>query len=762
MMKTGAAKAGLPKPGFQDRSKPSLTPSSSSTTATTMKTSRSYNMRSSDHRLNRLKRANSDDALTKPAAGAAASGFRMKKTVTTGAISDLAEARPRSTSGAQAAKRSGIPAPREIPSALTKGRTSLRDQLRTSSTKKIVSSASTSSLSALAKQTRGPTKSQDTEGLERGLLECQIKELLAEAKAKDLEISNLRAELQHFMVKPSTPSSSAPSKCVTDEEQRQVDEALLLVGELREKNGTFQNELAVLREDNQILNGKLLSLEAYIASTPSKPFVNGLPYSSLRTSVSSSSDMTKDSPSPDSSEFEKIPSCSESLHSGASGETGSIGAVMSSMGQNLSVQSLAEQIHKMEENQHSTAEELQATLQELADQQKMVQELTAENERLAEEKRLLQTSVQQQQECVEVLAQKNESLARRLQEQVQVQAQREEEICSQGPRLAELEQRYANLMESSHFEREKLVDIQQQLTGSLRSLEEEHQIAQGQVCCLREEMDRLQAQLDQELESVGQATLVAEEQRATAESLRLENSRLKVQVDIERQKIGEMKTIQNASDTAEVLSMLKAAHAERDRMEAELTTLREKLLHAQAETEHTRAALSMVEAKCQQVQEQAEEREQVLHNQISSVEEERILAENQVKDLKENIFELEDQVEQQRAVNCHTNQAALDMENLAKKLEDQKSEAERQLKVLTRKLKDEKEEWRRFQADLQTAVVVANDIKVEAQQELRALRRQLQEEQERNATLSADLEALQGVRLSTGATFDTKTAVEGH
>lgn len=46
-----------------------------------------------------LKRASSDDALTKPAQGAAASGSRMKKTVTTGAISDLAEARPRSLSG---------------------------------------------------------------------------------------------------------------------------------------------------------------------------------------------------------------------------------------------------------------------------------------------------------------------------------------------------------------------------------------------------------------------------------------------------------------------------------------------------------------------------------------------------------------------------------------------------------------------------------------------------------------------------------------
>lgn len=45
-----------------------------------------------------MKRASSDDALTKPALGAA-SGSRMKKTVTTGAISDLLEARPRSLSG---------------------------------------------------------------------------------------------------------------------------------------------------------------------------------------------------------------------------------------------------------------------------------------------------------------------------------------------------------------------------------------------------------------------------------------------------------------------------------------------------------------------------------------------------------------------------------------------------------------------------------------------------------------------------------------
>ncbi|XP_078122201.1 cytospin-B [Sander vitreus] len=765
MMKSGATKVGLPKLGLQDRAKQaSLAPSSSTTnsTSTAMKTSRSSNTLASDQRLSRMKRASSDDALTKPALGAAAFGSRMKKTVTMGAISDLAEARPRSLSGAQAAKKSGIPAPREIPSTITRDRISLRDQLRSSTTKRMVSSASTSSLSTLAKQTRSVTKSRgDADGQEKGLLECQVKELLAEAKAKDLEISNLRMELQRCKGKASTVSSSPSPNAVSWQEpaaggeQGQVAEALVLVGELREKNGKFQRELAALREENQALKEKLLCLEASPlsstnTSSPSKSLVNGLTQqdslpstaSPLKTSVSSSSDITKGSPSPDSSEFEKIPSRSESASSGVSGEAVVVGA----RGRDVSVQSLTEQIHKMEESHHSTAEELQATLQELADQQQVVQELTTENERLAEEKRLLQTSLQQQRERLEVRAQKNEALAGRLQEQAQAQAQREEELSSQGPRLAELEQRYAELVESSRFEREKLVDIQQQLTGSLRALEEEHQEAQGQARCLREEMDRLQAQLDRELQAGGQAAQAAEEQRATADTLRLENSRLKAQVDIERQKVGELKAMQSASDSTEMQNLLKTAHSEKDRLEVELTELRQEVLQAQAETEHVRSAMSKVEAKCQQVQERAERREQELSSRVTSLEEAGIHAENQVKELKETIFELEDQVEQQRAVNCHTNQAVLDMENLVKKLEEQKTEADRQLKVLGRQMKDEKEEWRRFQADLQTAVVVANDIKVEAQQELRTLRRQLQEEQDRSAKLTTDLEALQGVR----------------
>ncbi|XP_059913304.1 cytospin-B isoform X1 [Gadus macrocephalus] len=762
MLKGATTKVGLPKPGPQERARHASIPSSSTIPSSSLRTSRSSNTLASDLRLSRMKRASSDDALAKPALGAATS--RMRKTVTTGAISDLPEARPRTLTGATGNKKSGIPAPKELPTSITRDRVSLREHLKNSTAKKIVSSASTSSLSSIARHPRSTARARgDAESPDKGLLESQVKELQAEAKAKDNEINNLRMELQGFRGKApaASPTAETPGSDSSREESPehgpvQVSDVLVMVGELREKNAKFQKELAGLREENQTLKETLLGLE-----TSSKPMLNGLPSDSnasapgensppsagspLRSSLSSSADI-KDASSPDCSEFEKIPSHSTSACSSISSDATSVPAGNGAAGTGISVQSLTDQIYKMEESHHSTAEELQATLQELADQQQVVQELTAENERLAQDKRLLQSSLQQQRERVDLVAQKNEVLAGRLQEQAQAQAQREEELGSQAPRHAELEQRYGELVESSRFEREKLVDIQQQLTGSLRALEQEHQEAQAQARSLREERDGLQEQLELAAQVGDQAAKAAEGQRACGEGLRLDNSRLKAQVDIERQKVMEIKAMQSASDSTELQGLLKAAHEEKDRLEVELSELRQELLQAQGEAEHAKDTISKAESRCQQLQESAARREQELVSRVGALEEAGLQAENQVKELKETIFELDDQVEQQRAVHLHTNQTVLDMENHVRKLEEQKADAERQVKLLTRQSKEEKEEWRRFQADLQTAVVVANDIKVEAQQELRALRRQLQEEQHRSAKLSSDLEGLQGVR----------------
>lgn len=55
---------------------------------------------------------------------------------------------------------------------------------------------------------------------------------------------------------------------------------------------------------------------------------------------------------------------------------------------------------------------------------------------------------------------------------------------------------------------------------------------------------------------------------------------------------------------------------------------------------------------------------------------------------------------------------------------------------------EESAEWRQFQADLQTAVIIANDIKTEAQEEIGDLRRRLHEAQEKNEKMNKELEEL--------------------
>lgn len=74
--------------------------------------------------------------------------------------------------------------------------------------------------------------------------------------------------------------------------------------------------------------------------------------------------------------------------------------------------------------------------------------------------------------------------------------------------------------------------------------------------------------------------------------------------------------------------------------------------------------MSQVEAECQQVAERAMSREEELSGRVSALENGCRQADGQIKDLKETIFELEDQVEQQRAVHLHTNQTILDLESM--------------------------------------------------------------------------------------------------
>ncbi|NXK77016.1 CYTSB protein, partial [Amazona guildingii] len=743
-----------------------------STTSTGMKASKSSTSLAFESRLSKLKRASSDDMLTKPGVTAGPGVSRLKKTITTGAISELAESRLKPSTGAvSAAKRSGIPAPREIASSVSRERAILRGQ---ANTRKTQPSPTSSGTPTPTKHVRPTSKSkQENESGDKAVLESQVKELLAEAKTKDSEITKLRCELKKCREKGSLNAEGMGASNQNVETVSPVD-IDPLIRTLQEKNRTFQKELASLGEENRVLKEKLLYLENSSLSdtttssggnsslptpttqessfgSPSKnvsrgemderrQHVNGR---TLRNSGSSSSDVTKASLSPDASDFEHIadvpsrPTSSNSNHLKGSkcSTTGSSPNNIS----DLSVASLTEKIQKMEENHHSTAEELQATLQELSDQQQMVQELTTENEKLVEEKALLETSFHQHRDRAEQLSQENEKLMTLLQER-----SKNEESRAQEEKVLELEQKCAEVLEKAQFEREKLLNIQQQLTSSLRSLEREHQDAQQVIKSLREENEKLLKRLEVEQENNSTMTKTLEECKIALEGLKIENGSLKTQLESEKQKAAEINVMGCTTDNSEVQEMLKVARAEKDQLEAACTELKQELLKANSELKHSQGLLSKAENECGQLKELCDRQAEQLSRTSQKLQEKTSENEADIKNLKETIFELEDQVEQHRAIKLHNNQLISELESKAMKLEEQKQDTERQLKALTKQMKEDTEEWRRFQADLQTAVVVANDIKCEAQQELRLVKRKLQEEEEKSARLQKELDEIKG------------------
>ncbi|XP_075119841.1 cytospin-B isoform X4 [Leptodactylus fuscus] len=737
-----------------------------------MRTSRSTNSLAFESRLSKLKRASSDDMLTKPGGSTAITTSRLKKTVTTGGIAELSESRFRTNTGLSVTRRTGIPTPRELSTQIARERPTLRAQ--TPTTKKTLPSPSSPS-TPTPKTIRAPTKpKQENESNNKSVLELQVKELLAEAKTKDFEISKLQSELQKCKDKESS-GSEILNLLDTSVEMHlaQGSDPEILLKTLQDKNIAFQKELILLRQENKDLKEKLNCLEqsplsdtitsngtdsslvspstqgTSLGSKAKSSLVSGsenchLPGGEigLHISGSSSSDVTKASLSPDS-DFEHIADVPS--RPGSSGSIPCQGSKCSTSGSSpnnvsdLSVASLTERIHKMEENQHSTAEELQATLQELSDQNLMVQELTMESEKLVEEKSFLESSLQQQRQRADQLSQENEKLMALLQERSKTE---EAQVQS---KLVEMEKKYTELVEQSQFEREKLLNIQQQLTSSLRSLEKEHQEAQVMIKRLKEEVTKLQNLVDSERKEKNIVSKTVEDQKVIIDGLKMEMTSLKSQLDGERQRIPEITAVAaNNPENSSSQEVLKSVHMDKEHLELTCSELRQELLKANSEVKQLQCLLAKVETECHDLKELGDQREEQLKSANLKLQEKSSERETEIKDMKDTIFELEDQVEQHRAVKLHNNQIISDLENKVDKLEEQKQDLERQLKHFMKQMKEDAEEWKRFQADLQTAVVVANDIKCEAQQELRAVKRKLQEEEEKNAHLHRELEDMRG------------------
>ncbi|CAM9702247.1 unnamed protein product [Rangifer tarandus platyrhynchus] len=727
-----------------------------------------------------------------------------------------AENRPRTSTGTSSStKRSTSTGNKESSST----RERLRERTRLNQSKKLPSAGQGANDVASAKRSRSRTAAEcdvrmsksksDNQISDKAALEARVKDLLTLAKTKDVEILHLRSELRDMRAQLGISEDPLPEGDEKSEEKEvsaahpptDVESTLL---QLQEQNAAIREELNQLKNENRMLKDRLnalgFSLEqrldhseklfGYQSLSPEiapgnqsdgggtlASSVEGSAPGSVEDLLSqdegalmgrqhmdisnsldnlgsecsevcqplTSSDDALDAPS--SSESEGVPSLARS-RKGSSGNASEV-----------SVACLTERIHQMEENQHSTSEELQATLQELADLQQITQELNSENERLGEEKVILMESLCQQSDKLEHFSRQIEYF-RSLLDEHHVSYVIDEDVKS--GRYLELEQRYVDLAENTRFEREQLLGVQQHLSNTLKMAEQDNKEAQEMIGALKERSHHMERVV--ESEQKGKAALAAtlEEFKATVASDQIEMNRLKAQLENEKQKVAELYSIHNSGDKTDIQDLLESVRLDKEKAETLASSLQEDLAHTRNDANRLQDTIAKVEDEYRAFQEEAKKQIEDLNMTLEKLRSELEEKETERSDMKETIFELEDEVEQHRAVKLHDNLIISDLENTVKKLQDQKHDMEREIKTLHRRLREESAEWRQFQADLQTAVVIANDIKSEAQEEIGDLKRRLHEAQEKNEKLTKELEEIKSRKQEEerGRVYNYMNAVE--
>uniref|UniRef100_A0A1A8PD93 Cytospin-A n=1 Tax=Nothobranchius rachovii TaxID=451742 RepID=A0A1A8PD93_9TELE len=756
----------------------------------------------------------SDDLLAAMAGGnpaSSSSATKTRKAASTGSAGNL-ESKPKTTSGSVSKRTT---------STNSKEPNSSRDRLRTSRTsaaKKQLASGTGAADAASGKRSRSQIHVVESESRmcksksdgqisDKVALEAKVKDLLGLAKSKDVEILHLRSELRDMRAQLGLGGKPPPAQEEAGEEEKpqvsaitaaDVESTLIL---LQEQNQAIREELNLLKSENRMLKDRLnalgFSLEqrldgsdklfSYSSLSPdlvaSSAHSDGGCTGTLTSSVEgsapgsledlltgqqhggsadnldsessevyqavTSSDDALDAPSGASSSSES--ECAQSAERSRRGSSGNASEV--------SVACLTERIHQMEENQHSTSEELQATLQELADLQQITQELNGENERLGEEKVILMDSLCQQSDKLELYGRQIEYL-RSLLDEHHISYVLEEDIKS--GRYLELEQRYADLADNARFEREQLLGVQQHLSNTLKMAEQDNAEAQDMIRALKERNHQMERILESERQDRAALAAALEEYKAAMSNDQAELSRCRAQLEQERQRVAELYSLHTAGDKNDICQLLEGVRLGKEEAEAKAAAMQEQLEQAHVELNQLQETFSKLDREYrdfqEQVQQQMAEQERALEKQRVELQEK----DTEIADMKETIFELEDEVEQHRALKLHDNLIISDLENSVKKLQDQKHDMEKEIKTLHRRLREESMEWRQFQADLQTAVVIANDIKSEAQEEIGDLRRRLQEAQEKSEKLSKELDEVKSRKQEEerGRVYNYMNAVE--
>ncbi|KAJ9594516.1 hypothetical protein L9F63_014053, partial [Diploptera punctata] len=400
----------------------------------------------------------------------------------------------------------------------------------------------------------------------------------------------------------------------------------------------------------------------------------------------------------------------------------------------VSVACLQDRIMQMEETHYSTNEELQATLQELADLQVQLTELQADNERLAEEKSVLLESLCRQTEKLEDSRSKVDTLQELLLHR------------DQGESCTEREQKLVELLKGAQEEREALLLKQEDLTSQLTEMQQTAELQGQEASRLADRVRLLESTVDAthaERKQLDQELALAKEESS---SRSIEISRLTTLLDNARAKIEELEQAREVGDKTELDEMLDNARKEKDALESQVATLQEQLSRSQCEVARLKDQLSHIQEECKVVRNNAKSAVSDLEYQCSVVRQEKQQLATDLQVLQESVSELQVQcqchLEDKRQLKAVLSETQRHLGEVERRLAEQ----EQALAEEKRLRQEESSEWDQFQSDLLMTVRVANDFKTEAQQELEKLVMENKNLRDKLRSVEAQLEKMKATQ----------------
>ncbi|XP_017109616.2 cytospin-A isoform X2 [Drosophila bipectinata] len=372
----------------------------------------------------------------------------------------------------------------------------------------------------------------------------------------------------------------------------------------------------------------------------------------------------------------------------------------------ISVACLQDKIIQMEETHYSTNEELQATLQELADLQTQLTDTQTENERLTEEKDVLFQSLCRQTEKL------NES--RTQISTLQELLLRDTKQAATEVSASEREQKLLDLIKTSQEEREAVLLKQEEMGAELAELRQAREAGQQEQQRQRERIALLDSQLDAANAERRQGEAQFSQAKDEISQRAIEISRLSTLLENARSKIEELEADLSRGDKTDLSDVLDAARKEKDALEERVAELQDQCSRSQAELRRLKEQLSGVTEECKVAKNNAKCAVSHLEYRLEQLQREKDKLAGEWQVLEERVAELQVQCK------CHQEDKA-QLQSLLGETQRHLGDAQVALGETERRLEQEiqlrrkdAEEWQQFQADLLMTVRVANDFKTEA------------------------------------------------